>query len=318
MTADRALAVVAGVLTDARGRVLIAQRAASANEAGKWEFAGGKIRPGETALAALRRELREELGIGVDAANELALVRWRGPPRAINLHVFSVGAWRGDPRAHEHQALRWVEPSALIRYPMPAPDRPIRARLTLPQQYLITPEPGNDAEGFIERFARAIDDPAIGVVSLRAKLLAATTRAVLAERCLATARALRPELIVLIHAEVALAQALGFDGVHLSASQLFSAAERPLPESAWVFASCHDALELRTAEAIGVDAVTLSPVRATASHPQSRPIGWRRLGALTRSSHNPVYALGGTAPRDLATARASGAHGIAAIRSLWR
>jgi 8-oxo-dGTP diphosphatase len=317
MTADRALAVVAGVLTDARGRVLIAQRRAGGNEAGKWEFAGGKIRPGETALAALRRELREELGIGVDAASELMLVRWRGPPRKLNLHAFSVDAWRGDPRAHEHQDLRWVEPSALICYPMPAPDRPIRARLALPRQYLITPEPQADGDAFVGRFARAIDNPAIGVVSLRAKSLSATARAALAERCLATARALRPELIVLIHAEVELAQALGFDGVHLSASQLLSAAQRPLPESAWVFASCHDARELRAAEALGFDAVTLSPVRTTALHPLSRPIGWRRLGALARSSHTPVYALGGTAPGDLATACTSGAHGIAAIRGLW-
>lgn len=318
MSADRALAVVAGVLVDARGRVLIAQRAATASEAGNWEFAGGKIHPGETALAALRRELREELGIGVDAATALAVVHWRGAPRPLNLHTFMVRSWHGDACAYEHQDLRWVAPGELIRYPMPAPDRPIRARLALPQQYLITPEPTGSSADFIEEFARAIDNPAVGIVSLRAKSLAAAARADLAERCLARLRAQRPQLIALIHGEVDLAARLGFDGVHLSTQQLLAARQRPLPESAWVFASCHSPAELRCAEALGVDAVTLSPVRATPLHPQSPPLGWRRLGAWSRSSFVPTYGLGGCAPRDLAQARGVGAHGIAAIRSLWR
>jgi 8-oxo-dGTP diphosphatase len=317
MTSDRALAVVAGVLVDALGRVLIAQRAATGSEAGKWEFAGGKIRPGETALAALRRELREELGIGVDAATELAVVRWRGPPRSLNLHTFRVAAWRGDPRAHEHQELRWVAPSELIRYPLPAPDRPIRARLALPGQYLITPEPVGPTAAFVEEFARAIDNDAIGMVSMRMKSLAADACAELAERCLARARKQRPQLIVLIHGEVELATRLGFDGVHLSSAQLLRAAQRPLPESAWVLASCHSPGELRVAEALGVDAATLSPVRATPLHPLSQPLGWRQLGSWSRRSFVPVYALGGTGPADLDRARATGAHGIAAIRGLW-
>lgn len=313
----RALAVVAGVLIDARGRVLIAQRAATGNEPGKWEFAGGKIRPGETALAALRRELDEELGIAVDAASELSVVRWRGAPRSLNLHTFKVDAWRGEPRAREHQALRWVAPSELIRYSMPAPDRPIRARLALPQQYLITPEPEGNSAAFVERFARAIANPDLGIVSLRAKLLGADDTAVLAERLLACARAQRPGLIVLIHGAVDVARQLGFDGVHLSSSQLVSLRERPLPESAWVLASCHNAVELSAAEALGVDAATLSPVRATASHPHAKPIGWRQLGNWSGRTWLPVYALGGVSAPDLAVARGVGAHGIAAIRGLW-
>ncbi len=314
----RTLAVVAGVLIDAHGRVLIAQRAASGSEAGKWEFAGGKMRPGESAPAALRRELAEELGIGISTAEPLAVVRWRGPPRALNLHAFTVRSWQGVPHAHEHQALRWVAPAELIRYPMPAPDRPIRARLALPRQYLITPEPDGDGSAFVERFARAIDNPDVGMVSLRAKRLNDAALARLAERVLARARQQRPELVVLVHGAVAIAIELGFDGVHLSARQLADLRQRPMPESAWVLASCHSAAELAAAQALGVDAATISPIRATSTHPQAKPIGWRRLASCCRRTWLPLYALGGVGPRDLPVALSAAAHGVAGIRALWR
>ena len=314
---QRALAVVAGVLVDASGRVLIAQRAATGSEAGKWEFAGGKIRPGESASAALARELAEELGIQISATEPLSVVRWRGLPRPLNLHTFTVRGWHGEPHAHEHQALRWVAPAELIRYPMPAPDRPIRARLGLPLQYLITPEPGASRNAFVEDFSRAIDQRDIGMVSLRAKQIDGAALVALAERVLARARALRPDLIVLIHGAVDIARNSGFDGVHLSARQLQALPDRPLPESAWVLASCHSAVELAAAEAVGADAATLSPVRATASHPHTGPIGWQQLAHWSRRTWLPIYALGGLGADDLAAASRSGAHGIAAIRGLW-
>ncbi len=316
LDSQRALAVVAGVLVGASGRVLIAQRAATGSEAGKWEFAGGKIRPGESALAALGRELTEELGIQISAAEPLSVVRWRGPPRPLNLHTFTVRDWHGEAHPHEHQALRWVAPAELIQYPMPAPDRPIRARLALPRQYLITPEPGADSNAFVEDFARAIDQRDIGMVSLRAKQMDGAELAALAERVLARARAQRPDLIVLIHGAVDIARNSGFDGVHLSAHQL-RALERPLPESAWVLASCHSSAELAAAETLGADAVTLSPVRSTRTHPLARPIGWRQLASCAKRSWMPIYALGGIESNDLAHARQFGAHGIAAIRGLW-
>lgn len=316
---QRTLPVVAGILTDADGRVLIAQRAPGGSEAGKWEFAGGKIRPGERAADALHRELQEELGIAAGAIEAHSLVRWRGAPRALNLHAFRVRDWSGEPRALEHQALAWVRPADLIRYPMPAPDRPIRARLALPTQYLITPEP--DAEPmdtFVERFARAIDNPALGLVSLRAKSAPAADLPALAEKCLARARNQRPGLVVLIHAEIALAQALGFDGVHLSARQLRELDARPLPESQWVFASCHSLAELRAAEALLADAATLSPVQPTPLHPDSPALGWQRFAHAAAASWLPLYALGGVGPGELGAARTAGAHGIAAMRALWR
>jgi 8-oxo-dGTP diphosphatase len=220
------------------------------------------------------------------------------PPRALNLHAFRVRDWSGEPRALEHQALAWVRPADLIRYPMPAPDRPIRARLALPPQYLITPEPNAAAiDAFVERFARAIEHPALGLVSLRAKSLAPDALPGLAEKCLARARAQRPDLIVLIHGALDLARSLGFDGAHLSSRQLRELSARPLPESQWVFASCHSPAELRAAQALLADAATLSPLQPTPLHPHSRPLGWERFARAARASWLPLYALGGVGPR---------------------
>lgn len=315
---QRALPVVAGILGDVDGRVLVAQRAPGGSEAGKWEFAGGKIARFEAAQDALRRELLEELGIRAGAIEAHSLVRWRGAPRALNLHAFCVRDWSGEPRALEHQTLAWVRPADLIRYPMPAPDRPIRARLALPRQYLITPEPDPARpEEFVDRFARAIDNPALGLASLRAKSLPPTALARLAEACLARARAQRPDLVLLVHGAVELARSLGFDGVHLSSRQLRELDARPLPESKWVLASCHSPGELRTAEALLADAATLSPVHPTPLHPHVKPLGWPRYSRAAHASWLPTYALGGVRPEHLGEAQSAGAHGIAAMRALW-
>jgi 8-oxo-dGTP diphosphatase len=84
-----------------------------------------------------------------------------------------------------------------------------------------------------------------------------------------------------------------------------------------VGASCHDHEELQRAAALGLDYALLSPLRPTASHPESAPLGWTRFGELVETVPLPVYALGGLAPQDLGEAFQHGAQGIAAIRSLW-
>jgi 8-oxo-dGTP diphosphatase len=315
--APRALAVVAGVLVDDAGQVLIAQRAAQANEGGLWEFPGGKLAVGERATDALIRELMEEIGVVIDAPEPLAVVRWRSLPRKLNLHTFVCRRWSGDPVAHEHQALRWLSPAELRHVPMPGPDRPIRARLALPRKYLITPEPEGNQDDFLAGLARALQNPEIGIVSLRAKFCDPARLAGLAEAMLRQVRSRRPDLVVLIHGEPALAEQLGFDGVHLSSRQLQELDRRPVPESLWLFASCHHRAELKAAEQLGADAVSLSPVHDTASHPLASALGWAAFGRAARSTCLPCFALGGVGPADLDAAIASGAHGVAGIRAYW-
>lgn len=310
----RALAVAAGLLRDADGRWLLAQRPVGKAEAGLWEFPGGKLKPGERPGAALIRELREELGVEIEPGEALPVVRCPGPP-PIHLHGQIIRRWQGVAIAKEHQALRWVAARDLIRFPMPAPDWPLRARVALSRHYSITPDADNIAD-FLRQLRRTLMRVDLGIISLRARTQSADARARLCEQFLATVRTERPEILAFMHGSQCRAQALGFDGVHLSSAALASQPKRS-GASLWAFASVHNEDELALADRLGVDAMVLGPVSATASHPGAATLGWRRFAALARRTSTPVYALGGLQPTQLDEAGAHGAFGIAAIRGYW-
>ena len=105
--------------------------------------------------------------------------------------------------------------------------------------------------------------------------------------------------------------------MHLPARIAASLEARPIGASCWLGVSCHDASELAHAARVGANFATLSPVAATPSHPGAKTLGWPRFAALIAETPMPVYALGGVATEDLATARAAGGQGVAAIRGFW-
>lgn len=108
------LLVVAAVIMDESGRVLLAQRPEGKRLAGKWEFAGGKVEEEETPEAALVRELREELGIKVLSENLENFWFLSHPYPEFGFHllmpVYICHEWVGEPEAIEHSALCWVHP----------------------------------------------------------------------------------------------------------------------------------------------------------------------------------------------------------------
>ncbi|HTP40336.1 MAG TPA: 8-oxo-dGTP diphosphatase MutT [Steroidobacteraceae bacterium] len=123
--APAALRVVAGILRDGSGRVLIAQRPPGKHMAGHWEFPGGKVASGESDSDALVRELAEELGITVRGSRELLVLVHDYPERRVQLCVREVAGFDGEPRGLEGQALRWVEPAALGAAELLPADGPI-------------------------------------------------------------------------------------------------------------------------------------------------------------------------------------------------
>jgi 8-oxo-dGTP diphosphatase len=124
------IAVAAGILRDSLGRILIAQRPAGGHVGGFWEFPGGKLKPGELPAQALRRELNEELGVRVEAEVPFMTYRHEYPERSVELHVFLVERYSGEPRGVEGQPLRWVSVAELPAADLLPADRPIAAALS--------------------------------------------------------------------------------------------------------------------------------------------------------------------------------------------
>jgi len=93
--------------------------------AGSWEFPGGKLKACESRLTGLKRELLEELGIAVDAAEPLVEQSFRYPDRTVRLDVWWVLAYRGEVTPCEGQPLRWVDPTELTEESLLPADAPI-------------------------------------------------------------------------------------------------------------------------------------------------------------------------------------------------
>ncbi len=125
--------VVAGALFGAGGRVLIAERPAGKHLAGRWEFPGGKVAADESDERALRRELMEELGVEVLAAHPLLTLTHRYEDRIVELSMWVVERYRGEPRGLDGQRLKWVAVRQLPDEDILEADRPfIEALQSLP------------------------------------------------------------------------------------------------------------------------------------------------------------------------------------------
>ena len=309
----RHVEVVAGVIRDARGRVLLARRTEGRDLAGLWEFPGGKHEPGESAEAALARELHEELGIDVEIGAPLINVPQRYPDKRLRLDVRGIAAWRGHARGLEGQALVWVPPQKLASYAMPPADRPVVAALLQPAHYAVTPLPEGDDALWLSQLEQAL---ASGVrrVQLRAPgLNAERWRALVAQ---AAQRCRQAGAEALVNGDPALAMELGL-GLHLPSRMLQSLSQRPVPQEQPLAASCHSVEDLLAAEALGCDFAVLGTLKPTPSHPGVEGIGWDGFATMRERVSLPIYAIGGLGPTDVDEARAHGAQGIAGIRGFW-
>ena len=100
--------VAAGVIAHNQ-RILVCQRAAGSLHAGKWEFPGGKVEPGETLTDCLRRELEEELGIAAAIGPLLATTRHHYEGRGwVEIAFFEVARFVGTPTNRIFAAIDWV------------------------------------------------------------------------------------------------------------------------------------------------------------------------------------------------------------------
>lgn len=116
-------------LIEKDGRLLLAQRPAHKHLPLKWEFAGGKVEPGEDPAAAIVREIREELGCEIVISRALPRFQHDYKTVVIEMIPFVCALAPGSPapHPHEHVAMAWVEPAGLSTYDLAPADLPVVA-----------------------------------------------------------------------------------------------------------------------------------------------------------------------------------------------
>ena len=295
------------------GSYLLAQRPAGKAYAGYWEFPGGKVEPGESLDAAIKREIGEELGIEIRVACPWLTRTHVYEHASVRLHFFRTREWVGTPQGLEGQRFAFQTPGAETVAPMLPANRPILNAVGLPQQYGVT----NAAELGVENFLQALEAAltnGLRLVQVREKGMSAdqlrTFSQAVIERCKAYGAR------CLVNGDAAIAQLAGADGMHLTARQLMNTSVRP--PFPMLGASVHSREELEHATSIGCDFAVLGPVLPTASHAGAATLSWEGFTRIARNATIPVYAIGGMQATDLYPAAwQSGAHGVAMLRAAW-
>ena len=123
------LNVVAAIIENPQGQLLIAERPPNKAWAGYWEFPGGKIEAGESHEAALLRELREELGLALEG--ETLTHYYHGKRGAeVILDFYHILLTRDvAPQSLEGQRWRWVSRAEIANYRFPEPNTAVLQKL---------------------------------------------------------------------------------------------------------------------------------------------------------------------------------------------
>ena len=108
--------VVAGVIKNEEGKILITQRNLQKSQGGLWEFPGGKIEPNETKENAIVREIKEELDIDIEVESYLSEKTFNYPEKDINLIALECKRINGEIRLLEHEDYRWVAKNELDNF----------------------------------------------------------------------------------------------------------------------------------------------------------------------------------------------------------
>lgn len=306
------------------GSVLLAERPAGKPWSGYWEFPGGKVEANETPLEALKRELKEELGIVVQIAypwltrsfDYADKLRADGvievPAKTVKLHFFIVTQWQNAPLGLEKQIIRWEHPEHVTVSPMLPANTPIVKALQLPTLIGITNAAELGENAFFECLQMALNR-GLRMIQIREHQLSEVALIAFIKRMIAITQPFKAKLV--LNGDPALANALGLYGVQVNRHRLMQMTEKP--DGVIFGASCHTIEELQKARSLAFDFVTLSPVNPTLSHPDTTTLGWAHFHQLIHDYPLPVYALGGMLRDDLHLARSFGAHGIAMQRDIW-
>ena len=296
-------------------QVLICWRDASLHQGNRYEFPGGKLELGESPSQALKRELKEELNIDVQLIVSAQQLYFNYPEKTVCLHIFKVTEFTGQPIGQQSQAVLWVHKDQLANYRFPDANAPILRMLKLPEQYIITHAlaQGQSTQHWLDWHIKHV--PLNSWLYVREKTMSTEAYKNII-KSLSCARADLHLVADFSHIDKLSDQLEQLHGVHLSERHLMRL-DQPLkiPPHLLSFAACHDQAAIAQANIINVDAILVSPLHPTCSHPQQLALGWKKWQALSEQSHVPVFALGGVAPADLTQVQKVGGFGVAGIRA---
>ena len=284
-----------------QNKVLVGWRSAEQHQGNKHEFPGGKVEANETPLDACRREVFEEVGVGLNDWHAFDVICHEYDDVVVNLHLFHAIV----PEAllsEIQQPWTWYSRTELLSLNFPKANFSILQRLYWPNQIKIS-EHLNDLEQLkpqqllywrVEHTAADLED----LEQLSEQQAG--------------------HLIVNMQAwqKLTLPMQKKVAAIHLKQHQLMTVKRGELPVGFRFIAACHDVVAMKHAQNIGCDAIILSPVLATATHPDVEPLGWVRFQEYAQQVDIPVFALGGMHVELLQQAQSHHAYGIAGIRYL--
>ncbi|MCH7336788.1 thiamine phosphate synthase [Acinetobacter sp. NIPH 2699] len=282
-----------------KSKVLVGWRQASQHQGNKHEFPGGKVEQGETPEQACRREIYEEVGIGIKNWHVFDVIRHEYDDVIVQLHLFQADV--PDQQLDLiQQPWAWYRRDQLAHLNFPKANTAIVQRLIwshfIKVSEQLTAMPQSDCLLYWRKPPHAVDQ-------IEAQLLTLSDEQL---QKLILNFDIWQQLDAVLQKKI--------QTIHLKQSQLLSLRKGDLPVGKRLIAACHDAVSLQHAHVIGCDAVLLSPVNATETHPDANALGWDGFSQLAKDSHLPVFALGGVAPEDLEQAQKHHAYGLAGIR----
>lgn len=282
-----------------QNKVLVGWRGAEQHQGNKHEFPGGKVEENETPLEACRREVFEEVGVGLKDWHAFDVICHEYDDVVVNLHLFHAVV-PAELLNEIQQPWTWYSRAELLNLNFPKANFGILQRLYWPTQIKIS-EHLADLEQLKPQqlLYWRVEHQAADVETLE------QLPTELAANLIINFKAWQ-QLTAPMQKKVA--------AVHLKQQQLMAFKRGDLPVGMRVIAACHDLVAMQHAQDIGCDAMILSPVLATATHPDVVPLGWARFQEYTQQVEIPVFALGGMRAACLHEAQSHHAYGIAGIR----
>lgn len=349
-----AIVNVAVAVIHYKDQYLLGFRNAAQHQGNRYEFVGGKIDHDESAEQAIIREVAEETGIAIHDNTVVKLGRLHHDygDKQVSLQVYKIELTAPQYEQYKHcqyglegQALIWVDKSDLLagKYHLPAANKTILEWLSIPATIAITYP--------LSHFSTHSDPAAAWLQYHRENLIAESwvyirVKTAVSENLVGQLVHQRPDIVAIVPYDDKSAlldvddlttkdtsihpQVIAHHVTHGALMQWFdniqnnSSSDPLIPSTHSLIVSCHDVASMHAVNQLAsirlqqqlppVIGAFLSPVLATQTHPETKPLGWGTWSELAQLADMPVIGLGGLSPIMIAQALKYGGISVAGIR----